>query len=154
MLGNIVAVNTVMIDSRHVSEANTTEFSATVENIRVAGRHVFIYLEELGESPIISNTGDLSDTGDFSHLQNGQTVYFRTEDRLLERLEELSLISIVSLRTEAMEIVSLSSYNARLLESRVGLTKVGITFSLIFLSLAIYFAVRLKRERLYFISEI
>lgn len=143
MLGNIVAVGNT---TREFSEATTTEFAATVVSVRVHGEHVVIYSEEFGGRLSTHQIRNLSDISDFTDLKNGQTVFFRIENIWLEQLEEMLFFPIISIRTEEAEIVSLSSFTEQWADSRTTLRNTAIVFSLIFLSLAVFFAIRLKRS--------
>lgn len=133
---------------RYISEANTTEFAATVVSVSTEREHVIIYTEEFGDRLTTFGIRDLYDISDFTNLENGQTVFFRLENIWAERFKELLLpFPIVSLRTEEVEIVSLSSFNEHRANMHTWVTVAGIVFFLFFLLLAIYFALRLKKDR-------
>jgi len=142
MLANIVVASFVAF--REVTQANTTEFAATLESARGPHVHVVFHSQEHGDlrTSLFMASQNFSDSHDFEH---GQTVFFRVENREVAHLAEMSFIPIVSLRTQEAEIVSLSSFNADRAIVRIGLTLNGVFWFSIFLALTIFFALRRKR---------
>ena len=143
MLGNVIIMNT-----RNPSEANTTQFTATVRGVEIDGEgiheHCIIHSEEYGGKLSTYNIRGISDTTDFNSLKNGQFVFFRVENIWLDQIEEMRFFPIISIRTEEEEIVSLSDYNEYMDDLRFAPTIAGIVVALIFLLASIHCILLLK----------
>ncbi|MCL2195024.1 MAG: hypothetical protein FWB76_03645 [Oscillospiraceae bacterium] len=138
-------VVTIIVGFEEATEENTTELTATVMSVHVIGeepdRAIVIYSVEHG-----NRLRAPYNTSDYNHLSNAETVFFRVENIRLEQLERMPIIPRMSIRTEDVEIISLSSVNENNAALHTAAMTTGIIFSSISLLLAIFFGIRRKRS--------
>ncbi|MCL2531970.1 MAG: hypothetical protein FWE40_07425 [Oscillospiraceae bacterium] len=127
-----------------LTQENTTEFSATLAGVREGAGDTVIYSVEFRDRLVPFFRHDI---GDFDHLKSGQTVFFRVENIWLEQIATMPFIPMITFRTEAVELSSLSSFNEQRAEGRRGLAISGIFWFSVFLVLTIFFAIRRKRSQ-------
>lgn len=102
------------ITENHSAE-NSTEFKATVSGIETKGtgtrERTIIVSEEYGDKLSTLSISKIIDRSEIDCLEPGQIVFFRIPNNWLRSMDVISEFSVVALRTEEKELVSLSQYN-------------------------------------------
>jgi len=148
-IGNVIIMN----KTEKLSVVNTTEFTATVKSVGIAGEgtheYCIIYSEEYGDKLSTYDIRRITDIGDFSSLKKGETVFFRTNNIWIDKFEEMKFIPVLTIRTEKEDIVSLTRYNEYAAPSLSAATIAGIVVALIFLLTSTYCLLLLKGIHLF-----
>lgn len=123
---------------------NTTKFyTATVNSVDIVdtGGSVFaeIHTKEYDNSWHIStNISKNIKMDDVRNLRNGQTIYFRIENKKVEQINEVEFINITSLKTDTKNIFSLEDYNEYIRNSAYPAKTASIIVALLFLFIPIF----------------
>lgn len=127
----------------------TSEFSATITDVSVKyGDTVYttIHTDEYGDalrlSPTIAKNMDLTK---ILSLENGQTITFRIANNQFQRFAEAGYGEVVALKTAEAELLTLTEYNQIQHKALVLPRITGVTFSILFLLLSIFFFLKVKR---------
>ena len=144
MLGNLVLLQKNLT----LTEQNTIEYTATVEEIKTWGAsddtYINIVTEEYDSALMISLTiSNQMGSSFLADLSNGDTIFFRIQDRMKESLEAKHMGDIVALRTAEREYFTLATYNEWIHEEAVSAKITAITISLIAFTVAIICVFRL-----------
>lgn len=134
IIGIIITLNS--IDKLAVK--NTTEFNAIVKKIEIteAGENLYIniYTKEPEKTLNISTSVSRKiSRSDIESLQEGEVIVFRIENNMIKRFENNGFGSVVSIKTDEKEILSLDDYNVFIHDSVSIARKVAMFFSLVFL---------------------
>ena len=137
------------------TEKNTIEFSGVIDQV---GQYTVrdCTLSPTKDSTLILGFSTVAKAvGDdrLSMLHNGETVYFRVHEKWLSQgaqAEGLTLVPIVSLRTQTQDIMTLEEYNAWARASRMTTTYAVIavcTMLVIIIVTCTVFLIRRKKDK-------
>ncbi len=130
---------------------NTTEYVATVTKISindmVSDVYAEIFTQEYDNSFFISsNIAKHINLEDLKNIQSGDKVYVRIENDQVNLFDRVEFISIVSLTAANKQIYSLTNYNDYMTIAAKPARIISIFVALVFLCLAIYCIVILRRN--------
>lgn len=126
----------------------TSELSATIEAVEITNigdeTYVEIFTKEY-QMPlyITTNVMEYISTEKINNLQKNQTISFRAENSLLEQLDEMEFLNIVSLETDNEDIFSLSDYNTYIYHSSYSARVACIIVLIFFLTVSIFCTIKI-----------
>ena len=136
------------LSRERLTEINTTEFTATIENVEIMkaknGDYCTVYTEEYGDKLAVHNAESIIDINAFKNLRTGQPIFFRIENVWIDQIESMPFIPIAALKTVEKEIMTLDSRNKYDENILLEMTKIGTILGAVFLLIVIHCILLLK----------
>jgi len=134
------------------TEEKTTEFVATVTDIRISntGKDVFVelYTKEYEPSLFISKNVCSNMQNDYlKGIKEGDTIFFRIEKIKTKQMDDVDFIDIVSLRTEKNSILTLEEYNKIIHQLAFPARVASFITALLFCFLFLYAFYKFKHQK-------
>jgi predicted permease len=125
-----------------LTESNTIELTATVDNIEIIKiqnkYHYIINTSEYGKKLMVRNSKEIINIENFNNIKEGQIIIFRIEKQWAEKINEIEFVYIVTLKTEDEEVITFNSINAQHESDILKIRIAAVIFGAIFLSVSIH----------------
>ncbi|MBP3560408.1 MAG: hypothetical protein J6K49_07065 [Clostridia bacterium] len=147
VLSHVLAYGTVTLN-------NTTEFTATVINVVTKGsgddESIVIITEEYGDKLRVFRYDKFAETQEFLNIKKGEVISFRIENSWVEKLDYVSFVNIVQLRTETREVFSVINYGDTNENDTNNAIFVGVFVCFVFIGVAAFCVNKLYKTSRYY----